>query len=62
MPSIKAFFRNYFLLTNETPTTAIRPPTTIEINMGSPSNSAEKRTPNAGTKLVKIAVRDGPTA
>jgi hypothetical protein len=40
----------------------ISPPTTIEINMGSPSNKTENKTPNAGTKLLKIAVREGPTA
>jgi len=51
----------YFLLTSETPKTAIRPPATIEINIGSSNNAAENKTPNAGTKLVKIAVRDGPT-
>jgi hypothetical protein len=44
------------LLTSETPKAAIRPPTTIEINIGSPSNAAEKNTPNTGAKLVKIAV------
>jgi len=53
--------RHYFLLTSATPRTAIRPPTTIEINIGSSNNVAENKTPNAGTKLVKIAVRDGPT-
>ena len=53
--------RHYFLLTSATPRAAIRPPTTIEINIGSSNNVAENKTPNAGTKLVKIAVRDGPT-
>jgi len=53
--------RHYFLLTSATPSAAIRPPTTIEINIGSSNNAAENKTPNAGTKLVKIAVRDGPT-
>lgn len=47
---------------SDTPATTNTPPMIIDIRTGSCRNSALRAMPNTGTRLLKMAVRDGPIA